>query len=126
MSQLLSWSFSAGSPGGAGVNASGAVETEAIVTAEIDLDANMGAAQELALQVDDVAKVDFMIVTSTLSDGKVELQADGAAATPVTGPLVLFGGAVELFAGDLTTLSVQNKSPTDAAKLSILIGLKLA
>lgn len=126
MSELLSWSLSAGAPSGVGVNQSGSVETEAITTATVDLEAAMAAAKDLALQVDDVTKVDFLIVTCTLNDGKVEVQADGAAATPLTGPLVLFGGAVGLFAGDLDKLSVQNKSPTTAAKLSILIGLQLA
>ena len=125
MPQSLSWSFTASSPIGVGVNAFGTAQAEAITAAGVTLDANMAAAQDLALQIDAVDKVRFLILTSSLNDGTVELKADSATVTKLTGPLVLFGNAVELFAGDLDTLSVQNKSTDTPAEISILIGLAL-
>lgn len=124
MLQNLSWSFSAGSPGGA-INTSGNTATDAVISASIELGAAMGAAQNIALQVDDVDKVAFLAISSSLNDGKVEIQGTGANATIVTGPLILYGNAVSLFADDLTTLKVQNKSADKDAILSILIGLNV-
>jgi hypothetical protein len=73
--------------------------------------------------VDDVDKVNFLAISSDLLDGKVLVKADGATATPLTGPLLLPGAAVKLFAEDLTTLTVHNTSLNNSAKLSVLIGL---
>ena len=72
-----------------------------------------------------MSNITFLAISSSISDGTVEVQADGAAPTPLTGPMILYGDAVGLFAGDLTTLKAQNKHATDEAELSVLIGFKL-
>jgi hypothetical protein len=125
VTQLMSWSFNAGAPTGVGVNASGSASVDAITTAGVTLEANMPAAEDLALQFDDVGKVDFLVLTSSLTSGEVEVKADGAAVTKLTGPLVLFGNAVKLFAGNLGKVSVQNKSADKKAEIAILVGLSL-
>ena len=126
MAEEISWSFTAGSTSGAGLSSSGALEAEAATSAAVKLDANMGAQADLALQLDTVDKIAFLAISSSIYDGSVEVQATGASATALTGPLILFGGAVKLFATDLSTLKVQNKHATEEAKLSVLIGRKLS
>jgi hypothetical protein len=125
MQQSLSWSFNAGTTGGHGVNAGGALAVDAVFSASIVLDANMAQMKDVALQIDDVDKLNLLVISSSLNDGKVELKADGSAVTMITGPLVLFGNAAKLFAGDLEKISLQNKSADKTADISILIGLAL-
>lgn len=125
MAETISWSFTAASSSGAGVASSGARPADGTASASVQLDAAMGAATPLTLQLDDVDRIAFLGIVPSLIDGSVEVQADGAAMTKLTGPLMLFGDAVKLFAGDLTTLKVQNRHGTKAATLSVLIGLKL-
>lgn len=125
MAQKLSWSFSAGSSSGSAVNVSGETAVDAVVSASVTLDAAMAAARELTLQVDDVDRVLFLAISSSLIDGKVEVEPVGGTAMAVTGPLILYGAAVKLFAADLSTIKVQNKAVATAATLTILIGLKL-
>jgi hypothetical protein len=125
MAQNISWTFSADNSGG-GVSTSGATAVDAVKSASIDLDAAMTQKKDLALQVDDVSKVAFLVIASSLYDGKVEIQATGTNPTALTGPLIQYGPAVGLFASDLTILKVQNKSAQTAVTLSILIGLKVA
>lgn len=126
MSESISWSFNAGATTGAGLNSSGSLEAEAAISAVVTLGAAMGEAADLALQLDTVDKIVFLAISSSISDGSVEVQADGEEATPLTGPLILYGSAVKLFANDLTTLKTQNKHATKEATLSVLIGLKLS
>ncbi|MFZ1468383.1 MAG: hypothetical protein WAT09_05315 [Paracoccaceae bacterium] len=95
---------------------------DGIVSVSVDLEAG-SAARDLVLQVDTVDNVAFLAVSSSLADGKVTIKADGATATALTGPILLFGAGVKLFAGDLTTLTVHNTSAVTAAKVTILIGL---
>ncbi|UVO55706.1 hypothetical protein [Sphingomonas sp. SUN039] len=123
MPQTLTWSFSAGSPSGA-LNTSGSTEVDALVSASVTLDAAMANTKDLALQIDDVAKVRFLSISSSDSGGKVEVKGSGAAIA-LTGPLVLYGAAVPLFATDLSTIKVQNKHATNPATLTILAGLTL-
>lgn len=122
MSETISWSLTAGGASGSGVNAAGATTGDATVSVSVDLDP-AGPERALTLQVDDVDKVSFLAISSSLLDGKVTVKATGAAATKLTGPILLFGEAVALFASDLTTLTVKNNSADKAAKLSVLIGL---
>jgi len=124
MSESITWSLTAGGTAGSSIQASGVSAGDGIVSVSVDLDAN-GNARDLTLQVDNVDKVTFLAISSDLIDGKVTVKADGASATALTGPVLLFGAAVKLFAGDLTKLTVQNTSPTKPAKLSVLIGLKV-
>jgi len=123
MTQKLTWSFSAGSASGA-LNTTGSTEVEAVFNATVDLDANMANASTLALQIDDVAKVKLLAISSSLNDGKVEVKGSGSAIA-LTGPMVLYGAAVALFATDLSTIKVQNKSASVPASLTILVGLAL-
>lgn len=122
--QTLAWSFSAGATGGA-LNLSGQTDVDAVISAEVALDAAMASQTPLTLQIEDVDKVLFLAISSSLQDGSVEI-AVAADAIPMTGPLILFGKAVALFASDLTTLNVQNKSVDSAASLKILIGIAVA
>ncbi len=121
MSETISWSLTAGGRSGSGINATGAIVGDAIVSASVDLAAGSDE-RAVTLQVDDVSKIAFLSITSSLLDGKVTVKATGGA-TELTGPILLFGKAVELFANDLTTLTVHNTSADKAAKLSVLIGL---
>ena len=121
MSETISWSLTAGGTSGSGINATGATTGDAIVAASVDLDAG-SAERVLTLQVDDVSKVAFLAISSDLLDGKVTVKATGSA-TELTGPILLFGDAVALFANDLTILTVHNTSPDKAAKLTVLINL---
>lgn len=125
MSEVISWSVAAGSASSSGVNSAGSTEGDATISVSLTLDADAASARDLSLQVDDVSKVTFLAITSSLNDGSVEVKGTGANAIPLTGPILLFGAAVPLFSTDLTTLSVQNKSPDKEADLSILIGLTL-
>jgi hypothetical protein len=124
MPQKFSWSFSGGTPSGAGANNGGSVEVDAITSAGVTL-AKASADRELALQIDDVEKLEFFILTSSLNDGSVDVKADTATRTAITGPLILYGAAIKLFAGDLQTLTLKNASATDAADITILMGFKL-
>jgi hypothetical protein len=125
MSQKFSWSFSGGSPAGAGVNNGGSLEVDAITSAGVTLAKAMGADRDLALQIDDVDKLAFFIMTSSLNDGSVDVKADSATRTKLSGPLILYGEAIKLFAGDLQTISLKNSSATAAADITILMGFKL-
>lgn len=122
MTETISWSLIAGGTSGSNINATGELEGDGIVSVSVDLDAG-SAERALTLQVDDVDKVAFLVISSSLIDGKVTVKADGANATALTGPILLFGASVKLFAGDLTTLTVHNTSTDTVAKLSVLIGL---
>ena len=53
------------------------------------------------------------------------MKADSATRTKLTGPLILYGEAIKLFAGDLQTISLKNSSATTAADITILMGFKL-
>jgi len=125
MPQKFSWSFSGGAPSGAGVNNGGSLEIDAITSAGVTLVKNMGADRDLALQIDDVEKLAFFIMTSSLNDGSVDVKTDSATRTKLTGPLILYGEAIKLFAGDLQTISLKNSSAIDAADITILMGFKL-
>jgi hypothetical protein len=120
MSETISWSLTAGGVG-SGINVTGATTGDAIVAASIDLDAG-SAERALTLQVDNVDKITFLAISSDLLDGKVKVKATGSDIE-LSGPILLFGKAVALFASDLTTLTVHNTSVDKAAKLSVLIGL---
>lgn len=122
----VSWSFTVGASSGAGFSSNGKHDVEATTSAVVALEANMNAPTDLSLQLADVEKIAFLAIGSSLADGSVEVKADGADAVAMTGPLILFGKAVKLFAGDLATLSVQNKHATKEAKLTLLIARKLS
>jgi len=125
MQQSLSWSFNAGTTGGHGVNAGGALAVDAVFSASLVLDANMAQMKDVALQIDDVDKLNLLVIASSLNDCKVEVKADSNTVTSITGPIVLFGNAAKLFAGDLEKISLQNKSADKTAEVSILLGLGL-
>lgn len=124
MSENISWSLTAGGTAGSRIQTSGVLEGEGIVSVSVELDAG-STARDLTLQVDDVARVALLAISCNLIDGTVTVQADGPSAIALTGPMLLFGAAVGLFAGDLTTLTVHNTSPDRAAKLTVLIGLSV-
>lgn len=114
-----------GGAGGAALNASGALGAEAVMTARRRLEPAMGEAETLTLQIDDVGKLVFLAIDASLRDGSVQVGAEAASMTALSGPLLLFGAGVSLFADDLSTLSVRNTHATEAATLTILIGSAL-
>lgn len=126
MAQKFFWSFGGNSAAGVGIADGSSIEVDAITTAEVQLVKAMAADRDLALQIDDVDKLAFFVLTSSLTDGSVEVKADTATRTKLTGPIILFGAAIKLFAGDLSTLSLKNLSATDAADIRILVGSTLA
>ena len=83
----------------------------------------MANAIELDLQLDDVDKLDFLLVSSSDYDTKVEVKGD-ASVVKLTGPLLLFGDSIKLFATSLDKLTIQNKSDKET-ELQIIIGQKL-
>lgn len=125
MSQKFFWSFGGNSQAGVGIADGNGIEVDAITTAEVQLAENMAADRKLALQIDDVDKLAFFILTSSLIDGSVEVKADTATRTKLVGPIILFGTAIKLFAGSLDSISLRNLSATDAADIRILVGSKL-
>ncbi|HMO76216.1 MAG TPA: hypothetical protein PKD99_09690 [Sphingopyxis sp.] len=125
MPQKFLWSLGGNVPGGAGVNAGGTEEVDAITSAEVQLAEGVSTDRELALQIDDVDKLAFFILTSSLNDGSVEVETDTATRTKLTGPVILFGEAIKLFAGDLDKIKLKNASATTAADIRILMGSKL-
>lgn len=94
----LSRSFSAGTTSGVGLASNGSIEVESAMLAAVSQEAVMGAATDLSVQL-----------------------ADGASAAVLTGPLLQHGEAVKLFAGDLGTLMVQKKHPSEAAEPTVMI-----
>lgn len=122
MAETIAWSLTAGGTSGSAVQARGASVGDGIVSVSVELEA-ASSARDLLLQVDQVEKVAFLAISATLFDGSVTVKADGANATALSGPILLFGDAVKLFAGDLTTLTVENASVVSAARITVLIGL---
>lgn len=122
MSESISWSLTAGGTSGSTIQTQGVSNGDGIVSVTVELDAG-SAERDLTLQVDDVGKVGFLAISSNLQDGMVTVKADGANATALSGPILLFGAGITLFAGDLSTLTVHNTSAVDAATLTVLIGL---
>ncbi len=117
MSETITWSLTAGGKSGSAIQTKGASTGDGIVSVSVERD--------LALQVDKVDNVAFLAISSDLLDGSVTVKADGANASALSGPILLFGEAVKLFAGDLTTLTVHNTSADKAAKVTVLIGLRV-
>ncbi|MGB3847729.1 MAG: hypothetical protein WA940_17805 [Sphingopyxis sp.] len=125
MPQKFFWSFGGNSSAGVGINAGGELDVDAITTAEVQLVKGMTADRELALQIDDVDQLAFFVLTSSLTDGSVEVKTDTATRTRLTGPIILFGAAIKLFAGSLETITLKNLSTTTPADIRILVGSKL-
>ncbi|HEV7322648.1 MAG TPA: hypothetical protein VGO04_28945 [Ensifer sp.] len=122
MSETITWSLTAAGKSGSAIQAKGASIGDGIVSVSVDLDAG-SAARDLALQVDKVDNVAFLTISSDLLDGSVTVKADRPNASALSGPILLFGEAVKLFADDLTTLTVHNTSAGKPAKVTVLIGL---
>lgn len=122
----ISWSISAGDASGAGVAASGIVEAEAVTTAAARVDA--GASQDLALQIDDVARVALIVVTCSRYDGSVSVKGGDAAdpALSLTGPVVAFGDAAQRLAASLGTVTIAAAAaPATAATVSFFLATTL-
>jgi len=102
----IAWSISAGDASGAGVTGSGIIEADAVTTASASVDA--GASQPLALQLDDVSRVELLVVTCNRYDGSVTVRG-GDAGDPtlaLTGPVLAFGDAAQRLAASLGTLTI--------------------
>ncbi|MDP5220851.1 hypothetical protein Q5Y75_27055 [Ruegeria sp. 2205SS24-7] len=122
MPSRISWSNSVVSDDGARVSGRGDIVIDTATGVTATLDPAMGAAEALALQVADPSGVAVLAIFSNIMDGSVTVEGTLGAATALTGPLVLYGAAVSMFATDLTTLSVQNNHATEEATVEILIG----
>ena len=121
MSESISWSLTAGGS----INAAGTLGCEATVTVSLILDAAQQNARDLVLQIDDVSKVQFLSISSSLSDATIKVTPKDGTEMALTGPVLLFGDAVKLFADDLGTLSVQNTSPDKNCEFTVLVGMVL-
>ena len=122
MPSRISWSNSVASDGGASVSGRGDIIIDTATSVTVTLDPATVAAEALDLQVADPSGVAVLAIFSDVMDGSLTVKATLGSATALTGPLVLFGAAVTMFATDLTTLNVQNNHATDEATLEILIG----
>jgi hypothetical protein len=124
MSEVIAWSFNAGTPSGS-IDNSGSFSSDAVVAASVTLDA--AGTKALDLQMADLTKVKFVAVKSSLYNGKVTIKASGTGATEIalTGPVVLFGAAVALLGPSLDTLTVKNTDAGTSADIEILIACNL-
>ncbi|MFZ7090738.1 hypothetical protein [Primorskyibacter sp. 2E233] len=123
MPESIAWSLSAGGSSGSGISAAGTLLVDASMSVSRSFDA-AGAETDVELMIDKVDNVSFLAISSDLNDGKVTVQGTGDKRA-LTGPIVLFGEAVKLFATDLSVVKVQNTSPDKAAHLTILVGLNI-
>jgi hypothetical protein len=125
MGEALAWSFNAGSAGGS-LDASGTLDAEAVTVAGVTVEPASNRA--LNIQLADVSKLAFLAVKSSLYGDKVKVKAAGAGAKEIvlTGPLVMFGGAIGLLGASLATLTVTNDDAAARADIEILIGSKLS
>lgn len=121
--ERVSWSVNVGSPTSGAVGDAGEFDVEGLFRTTITLPANMGAPTVLALQLADVSKIDVLMVSSTVYAGGVAVKGD-ASAVQMTGPLLLYGGAITQFTTSLDSLALQNTSAEDA-EVQVLIGRKL-
>ena len=124
MSESLAWSFNAGSAGGS-LDASGSIDAEAVTVAGVTVDPASNRA--LNIQLADVSKLAFLAIKSSLYGDKVKVKAAGSGAKEITltGPVVMFGGAIALLGPSLATLTVTNDDTAAKADIEILIGSKL-
>ena len=123
MADTIAWYCTFASTAGAKLTSDGETPVGAtLVASSVSLDPAMGVPRGIRLQLDSVDDVAFLAIRSSLLDGSVEVQAGGAPTT-LTGPLVLFGDAVGLFTGDLTTLQATNTHADQGAELSVLVGI---
>ncbi|MFW5641212.1 MAG: hypothetical protein ACOCY0_00445 [Roseicyclus sp.] len=125
MSEAISWSVTANGASGGSASAVGSTEGDATVSATVRLEPAMSAVRDLAFQVETGSAVTFLAITSSLNDGSVQVTPAGGSAIAMSGPILLVGAAVSLFAGDLGTIGVQNTSADRPATFSVLIGLTL-
>lgn len=119
----LSWTVKLRTADGVTKGDAGTLSEQAVLVAPAELPENMSDAMDLDLQLDDVSDIQVILVTSSTYEGSVELTGTGDTVH-LTGPLLLFGDVIPLFADDLTTLKVKNTA-AEPAKLQILIGRKL-
>jgi hypothetical protein len=124
MPESIAWSLTISGTAGSAIQSAGQTTGDGIVSVSVDLEAGSDE-RALDLQVDDIDRVSFLAVSSSLTDGKVTVKADGPAEIALTGPMLLIGPAAKLFAGDLSTLTVHNTSAADPATVKVLIGLTL-
>lgn len=121
--EKLSWNLKVGSASGGSVSDTGSANVEGVFYAPAELPAG-GDPVAMDIQLGNIDKLDVLLISSTVYDGKLEVKADGPKAVKLTGPLALFGSAIGLFATSLETLTLQNKSDQDAT-VEILIGRRL-
>jgi hypothetical protein len=123
----IAWSISVGDALGAGVTGSGSLEVGAVTTASASVDA--GGNQVLALQLDDVSRVELLVVTCNRYDGSVTVRG-GDAADPtlaLTGPIVAFGDIAQRLAASLGTVTIAAAAaPAAPAIVTFFIGTTLA
>jgi hypothetical protein len=122
----LAWSISVGAGSGPGLTGSGMLDAGAVTTASAEVDA--GTNQDLALQIDDVARVAMLAVTCNRYDGSVTIKG-GDAADPslvLTGPIFAFGAVAQRLAASLGTVKVTAAAaPATPASVTFLIGTSL-
>jgi hypothetical protein len=126
MPDSISWSFNAAGSSGGASKASGKSSVDAVMVANRTIKKG-AAAEELALQLESAAKVALLAITSSSREVTVKVGTGaGAKTVTLTGPLVLHGDAVKLFADDLGKVTLSAPTSDASADVSILIGFNLA
>jgi hypothetical protein len=126
MPDSISWSFNAAASSGGTSKASGKTAVDAVMVANRTIKKG-AAAEELALQLETAAKVALLAITSSSREVTVKVGSGaGAKTVTLTGPLVLHGDAVKLFADDLGKITVSAPTNDASADVSILVGINLA
>lgn len=120
----IAWSFSAGDSAGAGLSASGTLDAGAVTTAAATVEADDSV--DLALQLDDIARVALLVVTCSRYDGSVSLAGGGSPALAMTGPIVAFGAAAQRIAASLQTVTLAAAAaPAQPATVNFFIATRL-
>lgn len=122
----IAWSIGAGAALGAGIKASGTVIADGVMSAAATVDA--GSSRDLALQIDDVARVVLLIVTCTRYDGSISFKGGDAAdvVLELTGPIMAFGAAASRLAASLGTVTIEAAAdPATAATVSFFLATSL-
>lgn len=118
----IAWNIAAGAADGAGIRASGTLADSAVLTAAVDVEPDATAV--VTLQIDDMARVQLLVVTCSRYDGSVSLTgADPADPTlTLTGPIMAFGAVAARLAASLQTATVSAAAaPPSTARVEILI-----
>jgi hypothetical protein len=113
MPETVSWSYNVRAVSGPALANSGTLDVDAYQKLNVPVTA--GATQDVTVAPGTWADVLSLVITASSLNGDVQIMPDGAAAAfPLDGPLLLFGGgAVSLLGTGDATVSIANTGATD-------------